>query len=205
MAKSCCVFSVLIGSDSLSLSEIHQTLTCELANQRAVSEVLPGGSKLCIISSLFTIHDDGGNHHLSAESKDRKTVCCSTIPGSCTLYCPESVSGKSIKGQAGSINLSLHLIQETFPCDSELSIFQAVALVIIPRHVLPALHFSLARPSVMNCCVHVVMINDRVSGVILVITRLELHGAVTAQGPVTRQPSLGFHIVLLQLSYPGTR
>ena len=119
------------------------------------------------------------------------------IPGSCTFYCPESVSGKSIKGQAGAINLSLHLIQETFPCDSELSIFQAVAVVIIPRHVLPALHF------VMNCCVHVVMINDRVSGVIFVIIRLELHGAVTAQGPVTQQPSLGFYIVLLQLLYPG--
>ena len=79
MAKLRSVFSVLIGSDSLFLSEIHQTLTCELANSRAVSGVLPGGSKLCIISSLFTIHDDSGNHHLSDESKDRKTVCCSTV------------------------------------------------------------------------------------------------------------------------------
>ena len=80
MAKLCSVFSVLIGYDSLFLSEIHQTLTCELANSRAVSVVLPGGSKLCIISSLFTIHDDdSGNHHPSDESKDRKTVCCSTV------------------------------------------------------------------------------------------------------------------------------
>ena len=43
MAKLYCdVFSVLIGSDSFLLSLIHQTLTCELSNHRAVSELCPG-------------------------------------------------------------------------------------------------------------------------------------------------------------------
>ena len=75
-----------LAPDSFLLSLIHQTLTWELANHRAVSGALPGGSKLCIISSLFTIHDGMA---VTIISKDRKMVCCSTVPGhrpsSCTF------------------------------------------------------------------------------------------------------------------------
>ena len=147
---------------------------------------LPGGSELCIISSLFTIHDGMA---VTIISKDRKMVCCSTVPGhrpsSCTFYGLESVSWKSIlwATQTVSINLSLpfNIYKKPFPGER-----------------IWADYFPACGPGNNNkgmfCrrCTFPWLCNELLcprrydkwpgSGVILVITRSELHSAVTAQG-----------------------